>query len=342
MTHHSDLMRPFMTQKETLVPKLGWQATSVAEHQAWRQRFSSRLRQLLGHEPAKVPLQVDWVETSETDAFTRHKVYIRSEEQYWVPAYLFVPKGLAAPAPAIVCLHGHTGVYPYIREGHEASREEYRRLELDFACFFAEHGYVTVAPVQRGWDETARSVDPRETGCQRMTMNCFLTGTTPVGLRCWDASRVLDFLETQDFVDAARVGVAGLSGGGMVALFWTALEPRLRAAMVAGYYCTFKDSVYSIRHCLCNCVPGILEWAEMRDVAALAAPRPLLVISGDKDPVFPIAATRQAFAELTPVYDLLGASQNVESDFFDGPHAWSNRKTLPFLGKHLGPPGVRP
>ena len=80
----------------------------------------------------------------------------------------------------------------------------------------------------------------------------------------------------------------------------------------------------------------MLEWGEMREVAALIAPRPLLVISGTKDPIFPIEATRRAYSDLEPVYNLLDARRDLEKDFFDGPHAWSNRKTLPFLEKHFG------
>ena len=49
-------------------------------------------------------------------------------------------------------------------------------------------------------------------------MDAFLLGMTPVGLRCWDASRLLDFLETQGPVDRGRIGVAGLSGGGTTGL----------------------------------------------------------------------------------------------------------------------------
>jgi len=335
MRRNSDLMRYFMEQKSTLAPRLTWRATNAEQHQAWRKRFARRLRLLVGHEPAPVPLKVDWAETTETEAFTRHKIYVQSEEHYWIPAYYYVPKRRVGPVPSIVCLHGHSGIYPYVREGDEHQREKCRKSALDFAPFFAEHGYVTIAPVQRGWNETAEGVDRNESGCQRMALNSFLVGMSPVGLRCWDASRLIDFLQTQECVDSTQVGVAGLSGGGMVALFWAALERRVTFAMVAGYYCSFQQSIYSIRHCLCNCVPNMMEWGDMREVAALIAPRPLLVISGKKDPLFPIAATRQAFAELEKVYALIGASQHLEKDFFDGPHAWSNRKTLAFIGKHV-------
>jgi dienelactone hydrolase len=266
---------------------------------------------------------------------------VRSEENYWVPAYYYVPKGIQRPAPAMVCLHGHSGIVPYIGEGDADQREKSRSHALDYARYFAQHGYVTIAPIQRGWNETCEGLDlDRERGCHRMTMDTFLIGMTPVGLRCWDASRLLDFLETQDVVDATRLGVAGLSGGGMVGLFFAALEPRIRLAMLSGYYNRFRSSIYEIYHCICNCIPHMMEWGDMREVAALFAPRPFLVISGTHDAIFPIEATRAAYADLEPVYELLSAGDKLDHDFFDGPHSWSNNKTLPFLRQHFGPVGA--
>jgi len=302
----------------------------VAEHAAWRRECRANLVKLVGRMPERVPLEVQWDERVEADRYTRHKVYVRSEEHYWVPAYYFVPKGLSSSVPALVCLHGHSGILPYIREGNAEERAKSAALELDYAVHLAEHGYVTIAPVQRGWNETAQ-----ERGCHRMTMDAFLIGMTPVGLRSWDASRLVDFLDTQERVDASRIGVAGLSGGGTVGLFFAALEERIRLAMIAGYYCTFRDSIYEIHHCICNCVPHVMEWGEMSDIGALIAPRPLLVISGTNDAIFPIAATERAYDKLSETYALLGARDRLESDFFEGPHAWSNRKTLGFLAKHF-------
>ena len=336
MRRNSALIRQFADLGRKTRARTCWTAKNASEHMAWRRKFRRKLGQLMGRMPDPVPPSGERVESREFDGFTRHKVYVRSEQHYWVPCFLFVPKRLSAPAPAVVCLHGHSGVYPYIREGTEEQRRQCRELSLDFAPYFAEHGYVTLAPVQRGWDETAQGVDSNETGCQRMVLNSFLTGMTPVGLRCWDTSRTLDYLVSLPEVDASRVGVAGLSGGGMVGLFWAALEPRVKVAMIAGYYCTFRESIFSVYHCLCNCVPGIMQWGDMREVAALIAPRPLLIISGKRDPIFPIQATRRAYRELVDVYEVLDASANLEKDFFDGPHAWSNRKTLPFLRTHLG------
>ena len=321
------------TALEHLSPKLRWQATTAAEHEAWRDSFKKKLLELLGYEPVSIPLEVKWADTFETDAFTRRKVYIQSEANYWIPAYYFVPKGHRRKRPAIICFHGHSGINPYIREGTKAEQKKGKEHALDYAVHFAEHGYVTVAVVQRGWNET-RAEAPHS--CDRLSRAGFLIGRTPIGMRCWDGSRVVDFLETRDEVDATRIGAAGLSGGGTTTLFFTAIEDRIKLALCAGYFCTFKDSIYSIHHCICNCVPQLMKWGEMSDIGALIAPRPLLIISGTEDSIFPIEATRSAFADLSKTYQCLSASDNLESDFFDGVHEWSNRKTLPFLKKHFG------
>ena len=60
--------------------------------------------------------------------------------------------------------HGHSGVLPYIREGNSGQLAKSATLAPDYAVNLAEHGYVTVAPAQRGWNETAQ-----EHACQRMT-----------------------------------------------------------------------------------------------------------------------------------------------------------------------------
>jgi len=71
-------------------------------------------------------------------------------------------------------------------------------------------------------------------------------------LLCGDKVCNTSFLETQEPVDRERIGVAGLSGGGTTGLFLTALEPRIALAMIGGYFCTFRDSIFSIHHCICS------------------------------------------------------------------------------------------
>jgi dienelactone hydrolase len=148
--------------------------------------------------------------------------------------------------------------------------------------------------------------------------------------------RTIDWIETRKDLDAKRVGCMGISGGGTCTTFSAALEPRIRAALISGYLNTFRDSVMSLSHCIDNYVPGILNWAEMYDIAGLIAPRPLAVESGEKDDIFPIAASRASFARVKKVYEIFGAGDLVYHETFDAAHSFSGRQGLPFLARRLG------
>ncbi len=314
--------------------RLAHNAKTPEEHEAWRKQFKAKMLELLGHMPRRVPLDVKWAEKKEFDTFVRHKVYVRSTENYWAPAYYFVPKELGGKTPAIVCLHGHSGIYPYIREGNKRDLEKCKKYSTDYAVYLAEHGYITIAPVVRGWNETSLFKDRHS--CRPITMSTFMIGMTPMGLRCWDASRLIDFLETQPEVDSERIGVGGLSGGGTLTMYMHILDDRVKLIMIGGAFSSYRASIYSIEHCICNCLPHVLEWGEMSDVVALNAPRPVLLINGINDLIFPIKQAREGYEKLKKIYTMLGVPENVDADFFDGPHAWSNNKTLSFLKKHFG------
>jgi len=104
---------------------------------------------------------------------------------------------------------------------------------------------------------------------------------------------------------------------------------------VSGYLNTFKESIGSLAHCIDNYVPGILNWAEMHDVAGLIAPRPLFVESGEKDPIFPIRASIESFEEVRKVYDVFGTPHLVEHEVFPDVHLFWGRRGIPFLARHL-------
>lgn len=336
---NAQVMPAFQALADKTPQKLAWNAKTREQHEAWRRELRAKVLDSLGRMPERVPLKVHWHERREFPKLVRHKIYVRTTADYWSPAYYFVPKDLKGKTPAILCLHGHSGIYPYIREGTAKERAKCREHELDYAVYLAEHGYITIAPVVRGWDETAADQDRgagNRRSCQRVSMNALMLGMTATGLRCWDASRLVDFLLTQPEVDPDRIGAAGLSGGGTLTTYLPILDERIKLAMIAGAFSTYRASIYSIYHCVCNYLPDILLWGEMSDVVALHAPRPVLLINGIKDRIFPIGPAREGFAKLRNVYALLGVPDHIDADFFDGPHSWSNNKTLPFLARHFG------
>jgi dienelactone hydrolase len=147
--------------------------------------------------------------------------------------------------------------------------------------------------------------------------------------------RLIDYIRTRPEPLADTLGCVGLSGGGMVTLFTTALDQRITCAVVSGYFNTFRDSIMAVRHCLCNFVPGMARVTEMVDIAGLVAPRPLLIETGTQDPIFPTAATQQAYQELQKIYALWDAVPNLDIDVFEGEHAWSGAKAYDWLSKWL-------
>jgi len=118
----------------------------------------------------------------------------------------------------------------------------------------------------------------------------------------------------------ATVGVMGNSGGGNTALFSTALLPRIAFAMPSCYFFTFRDSLMAIYHCMDNYIPGLIQFAEVSDVTGLFAPKPMVVVAGREDPIFPFPATRRAFRELRKVYSAHGAADRCHLVVGSGGH----------------------
>ncbi|HXA50546.1 MAG TPA: alpha/beta hydrolase family protein, partial [Candidatus Acidoferrum sp.] len=211
--------------------------------------------------------------------------------------------------------------------------------EYDYAVQVAEHGMAAVAiePMsfgcRRDAKTIARSLDASV--CQPTAGSALLLGQTIIGWRVHEVMRTIDWIETRPELDAKRVGCMGCSGGGMATQFTAAIEPRIKAALVSSYLNTFRDCVMSISHCIDNYIPGILNWAEMYDVAGLIAPRPLWVESGERDNIFPVAASRASFAKVKNMYEVFGAPDMTGQEVFDGPHGFSGKLGLPFLAKHL-------
>jgi hypothetical protein len=156
-----------------------------------------------------------------------------------------------------------------------------------------------------------------------------------VGWRTYDVMRTIDWIGTRKELDPARVGCMGISGGGTVTLFAGALDQRIKASFMSCSLNTFRDSIMSISHCIDNYVPGILNWAEMYDVAGLIAPRAFFSEAGDKDNIFPVVASRSSFARLKKIYETFDAAPMAEQEVFDGAHAFWGKRALPFLAKHL-------
>jgi dienelactone hydrolase len=323
-------------------PAFSFSARTREEAEAWQSRLAEALvRQMGGFPTRKAPLNPEVAERKEFPTYFRETVLFNSREKMSVYAYFITPREFKRPGPCIICIPGHgagvdeiCGIQPdgTVRD----NRDGYQH---DFALQCADRGFAALAVEPIGFghrrDEAARSKGPGASSCMPAAGAALLLGQSMIGWRLWDIIRSVDYLETRPEVDAKRIGLMGISGGGMMTLFGTALEPRIKACLVSGYYNTFRDCIFSIAHCIDNYIPGLLSLAEMPDVAGLIAPRPMFVESGTRDPIFPIEATRRAFAEAQKIWSVWGAEDRLGMEVFEGEHSFHGKDGFPFLKQHL-------
>jgi hypothetical protein len=325
---------------------LAFSARGTREAQVWQKRLRAEVVRLLGGFPKPVPLAAQIVEKRSFPSYRRHSVVFTSRPGVKVFCYYLLPtdwKEGAARLPCVVCLPGHgRGVDSLVGlDGHGQMRPwgKWGEYQKDFALQCVSRGYAVCAVEQIGFgrrrDPAAVRRGPRHSSCQPAAGAALLLGQTMTGWRVGDAMRAVDWLETQPEVDPTRIAVMGISGGGTTALFTAAVDPRIKAAVVSGYFNSFRASVASIVHCMDNYVPGMLRVAEMSDIAGLIAPRGLFVESGTRDPIFPVEATRQAYSAARKIYSVLGAESRLGMEVFPGNHRFWGRGAFQFLQREL-------
>jgi dienelactone hydrolase len=244
----------------------------------------------------------------------------------------------------VIALHGHGswGAGAIVKAPDDPlGAALHQQLNYDYAGQLARRGYMVFVPELRGFGNRMEADEYREgeagwvSSCYAVGVNALLLGKTLLGLRIYDVMRLIDYIWALPDDLADTLGCVGLSGGGMVTLFTTALDTRITCAVVSGYFNIFRNSIMAVRHCLCNFIPGIVRVAEMVDIAGLIVPRPLLIETGTQDPIFPTTATQQAYKELQKIYAVFDATQNLDIDVFQGEHEWSGRKAYDWLAKWL-------
>lgn len=326
---------------EVMPRRLRFRAAGKREAQAWQKELRGKITELLGGFPRRTPLKPQVLETRDFAGYRRESVLMETRPGLQSFGYLLLPKHGQAPHPVMICIPGHgRGVDDLVGiDDKGEDRTQRTGYQFDYALQAVENGFAALAVEPMGFG-CRRGTEARKKGlstssCQPAAGAAFLFGETMVGWRVWDVMRSIDYLESRPEVDARRAGVMGISGGGTITLFSSALDTRVQAAYVSGYLCTFKESILSLSHCIDNYVPGILNWAEMSDVGALVAPRYFFAENGRRDPIFPVQAAEQAFDEIRRAYAVFGAEDRCEQEVFNGAHVFHGQRGWPFLRRAL-------
>ena len=328
-------IRPIIQRSARVsVPRLA--VREAADLALWRDQLRAVLHDLLNDEAVIVQPELRILSRVEEDEFSRLLVRYKTEENVVASAWLLIPQGLTATAPGVLALHGHgRGKDDVI--GRSTTAEEANRIQeqnYDYARQLALQGYVVLAPDARGFGERS------DTGCHITGLTSIYLGRPIVGQRLWDDSRALDLLESLPEVDGSRLACLGLSEGGKRTLFLAATDDRISCSVISGYFSSLLGEIEAWDRLqnwdLCNAVPGLLAWADLPDIAALIAPRHLMVQQGDQDGLYTQAAVKAGFETLTAVWARHRQPDRLFLEEFNGGHRWSTEHVYQWLAQHLG------
>ncbi|MBR1970733.1 MAG: hypothetical protein IKA17_10325 [Clostridia bacterium] len=271
----------------------------------WQQNAKEKLEELLGLPLANCDDLFSVEYEKERDEYNEIRFTFQSEDGYFVPCHLLIPKGVEKLPPLVICLQGHsTGMHISLgRPKHSPRDEESIAGERDFAVGALKRGYCALTIEQRGMGECG-GAENGDTACHIHTMPNLLIGRTTIGERVWDIMRALDVVTERfsDVFDKDNIICLGNSGGGTAAFYTACLEERIKTAVVSCAFCGYDASIMPIVHCTCNFVPGIRKYFEMGDLGGLIAPRNLVVVSGKNDPIFPIDSAVKNFEITKKLY----------------------------------------
>ena len=308
---------------------------TINQFAPWQAVLRADLAQLLGlANRQQISIKATKLQTIDCGHYSEEKYTLAVGEGVQTPIYLLIPH-TDPPYTPILAFHGHDPSVQYIL-GHypdEATAVHNHNSHNNYAQALAQAGYLVCAIEQRGMGErlTAQTGETAGTelaevavprSCRHLAFSYLLQGRTLLGERCWDGLCAINYLQTRPDIRPDALGCTGHSGGGTTALFLAALEERITAVVVSGYFCSFRASILGMRHCECNYVPGILQLAEMGDIAALIAPRPLSLLNGRHDPIFPIAGAIEQFETVKRAYDINGRAEACHLAIHPGQHAY--------------------
>ena len=316
-------------------PRLAFRASSPDEAVAWKKKLRLKLWELLAerHEPGRSEPAGRSLETMRLDGYIREKREIDVVPGRTMPFYILTPEGERKPYKTVLCLHGHgNGVRDVVGlASNDTERAHIRSYNYDYAVQCARRGWCAIAPELFAFGERVDSMKGAPIGCEKPFLNALLLGKTLAGIRTKDVCTLIDWLSFQDVYDMSSLACMGLSGGGTITMYASALEDRIHRVMPAGILAEVKPLLFDMLQCPCNYIPGMFHWTDLSDVAGLIAPRFMVVQCGRNDPIIPIDSSRSAMEKLRRIYAVYGKPENLLYHEHDGAHVFWSKSLDDFL-----------
>jgi cephalosporin-C deacetylase-like acetyl esterase len=291
----------------------------------WQEANRRTFLELIGGLPTeRSPLHARVTGEIQREGYIIRKVIFESLPEYYVTANLYVPTTGKAPFPAVLTPCGHSA--------NGKAYDVYQHLFIGLV----KRGYVVLSydPMGQGeryeyWnllqqESLLKGTDNQHAmaGLQEM-----LLGQNLARYFIWDGIRGLDYLASLPEVDASRLGVTGSSGGGTLTTYISMLDARVKAASIVCFITSLPQKIAArtldVEADPEQDIPGLLaNGIDETEFLGMIAPRPVMIGAALRD-FFPIAGTRQTFAEVQSLYKRLGAPERIKMVEFDHHHMYS-------------------
>jgi dienelactone hydrolase len=304
------------------LPPAQWKATQSRRREMWREMLG------LSPLPPRTPLAATVTGVLERGDYVVEKIHFQSMPGAYVignlyrPAKSAHPQGTRLPAVLYLCGHSKGKVNP----PYQANPR-----------WFGQHGYVALVldPIQLGESQGFHHGTYRDERWDWPSR-----GYTPAGAEVWNAMRALDYLETRPDVDSARMGVTGLSGGGVISWCLGAADERVKVVVPVCQSGSIEHVVTDRAtdgHCDCAFWINYYRWC-WPDIGALIAPRALLIASGSEDVLWRPYGYRDVALRIRHQYAELGAGGHFDLVEDMTPHGYTpklRRAIFTWFNTHL-------
>lgn len=281
----------------------------------WQEQFGAHYRRCLGDAPVSTlrPDSAALVGRKQCDGYEERLYHVPTMGDCLLPCYVLVPDKGRFNGRALVTVHGHT---------------DYRRLlgywpqpdgNQNYTQRMAQKGFLCALTCQPAFSDRRDDLAPGDP-CNNAAMMALAQGLVLARLHIADLQVLTDLLMTMPGVDAKRIGITGLSGGGSLTYLTAAYDRRFAAAAEFCSLCRYSEYATGPNGCGMQVVPGLFPTGDSGEILSLIAPRPLLLGQGRLDSTFHTLGVRSIAEDARRAYKAAGAEDRLEVSIFELAH----------------------
>lgn len=281
--------------------------------ESWLQRAQQLKLQILASAgllplSEKLPLKATILDKVDRGNYTLEKVYFESYPGHFVTGNLYRPKNITGKVPAVLLPHGH---WTYGRLENTPTNSGPAR-----AIGFVQQGYVAFTWDMVGYNDSVALSHRFAPGHREGTAPEVLWGINLLGVQLWNGIRAIDFVQSLPEVDAEQIGCTGESGGGTQTFLLSAIDERIKVAAPVNMVSTIMQG-----GSLCENAPNLRIDTNNVELAAVFAPRPLLMVSATGD--WTRNTLKVEFPAVQKIYRLFDATDRVQTVQMNAPHNYN-------------------